>query len=64
MDYFQSDEWLLPIASFIDYFCIIFSTPDANEDKAEKQKVFKDYRETINANLDDFLKEILNVQRE
>jgi hypothetical protein len=64
IDYFQSDEWLMPIASFIDYFCIIFSTKDTEEDKAEKIKVFQDYRSTVNANLNEFLHEILNINRD
>ena len=44
IDFFQSDEWLMPIASFIDYYCIIFSTKDSEKDKSEKMKVFNDYR--------------------
>ena len=54
----------MPIASFIDYFCIIFSTKDTEEDKAEKMKVFQDYRSTVNANLNEFLHEILNINRD
>lgn len=64
VDFFQSDEWLLPIASFIDYYCIIFSTSNTEQDKAEKMKVFDDYRSTVNANLNDFLHEILNINRD
>ena len=29
-DFVQSDEWILPVQSFIDYFCIIFATHDLN----------------------------------
>jgi hypothetical protein len=64
IDFFQSDEWLMPIESFIDYFCIIFSTKDTQEDKAEKIKVFEDYRSIVNANLNEFLHEILNINRD
>jgi len=64
IDFFQSDEWLLPIASFIDYYCIIFSSQDIEEDKPEKMKVFTDYRTTVNANLNEFLHEILNINRD
>jgi hypothetical protein len=64
VDFFQSDEWLLPIASFIDYYCIIFSTSNTEQDKTEKMKVFDDYRSTVNANLNDFLHEILNINRD
>ena len=64
IDFFQSDEWLLPIASFIDYYCIIFSTNNTEEDKPEKMKVFTDYRTTVNANLNEFLHEILNINRD
>ena len=64
VDFFQSDEWLMPIASFIDYYCIIFSTEDLEEDKPEKMKVFNDYRTSVNSNLNDFLSEILNINRD
>ena len=26
IDFIESDEWLLPIESFIDYFCLMFPT--------------------------------------
>jgi len=26
IDFIESDEWLLPIESFIDYFCLVFPT--------------------------------------
>ena len=40
VDFIESDEWLLPIESFTDYFCIVFPTKDYNEHKAEKLKVY------------------------
>ena len=40
IDFIESDEWLLPIESFIDYFCLLFPTPNYNEERPEKMKIF------------------------
>lgn len=40
VDYIDSDEWVLPIKSFIDYYCLVFSSEDPEEHLVEKQKVF------------------------
>ena len=40
IDFIESDEWLLPIESFIDYFCILFPTMDYSVNKPEKMKIF------------------------
>ena len=43
IDFIESDEWLLPIESFIDYFCIAFPTPEPTVHLAEKTKIFDEY---------------------
>ena len=43
IDFIESDEWLLPIESFIDYFCLLFPTQDYDDHKPEKVKVFDEY---------------------
>ena len=49
----------MPIESFIDYFCLVFPTNNQNDHKAEKMKVFTEYKTIVNANLNKFLKDIL-----
>ena len=60
IDFIESDEWLLPIESFIDYFCSIFPTPDYDTDRKEKLQVFREYKSVVKTNLTIFLTEILN----
>ena len=60
MDFIESDEWLLPIESFIDYFCIMFPTDDLEEHRPEKLKIFNEYRSIVKLNLETFLVDILN----
>ena len=64
IDFIESDEWLLPIESFIDYFCLLFPTNDYNENIREKMKIFQEYKAVCKVNLDDFLKEILNYNND
>ena len=64
IDFIESDEWLLPIESFIDYFCIMFPTMDYNENRPEKMKIFQEYQAIVKLNLDAFLTEILNYNNE
>ena len=64
IDFIESDEWLLPIESFIDYFCIMFPTMDYNENRPEKMKIFQEYQAIVKLNLDAFLTEILNYNGE
>ena len=60
IDFIESDEWLLPIESFIDYFCLLFPTQNSQENEREKMKIFEEYRSIVKLNLESFLKEILN----
>ena len=64
IDFIESDEWLLPIKSFIDYFCLMFPTQDSNQHRVEKQKIFAEYQSIVKLNLDNFLKEILNYTKD
>ena len=64
IDYIESDEWLLPIESFIDYFNIAFPTPDPQDHFNEKNKIFQEYIAVIQTNLNQFLREILNYSAE
>jgi hypothetical protein len=64
IDFIESDEWLLPIESFIDYFCIAFPTPEPQEHFEEKNKIFQEYKQVVQTNLHKFLKEILNYSHE
>ena len=60
VDFIESDEWLMPIESFIDYFCLMFPTSNYDEHLPEKMKIFQEYRSVVKMNLDSFLTEILN----
>ena len=64
IDFIDSDEWLLPIESFIDYFCLLFPTQDYEQDKPEKMKIFTEYRSIVKLNLESFLTEILNYNND
>ena len=64
IDFIESDEWLMPIESFIDYFCLMFPTQDYEEHKPEKFKIFQEYRSIVKLNLDSFLTEILNYNND
>mmetsp|Transcript_7563 Transcript_7563/g.10725 ORF Transcript_7563/g.10725 Transcript_7563/m.10725 type:complete len:139 (-) Transcript_7563:1364-1780(-) len=64
IDFIESDEWLMPIESFIDYFCLVFPTQDYDDHKPEKMKVFQEYQSIVKLNLDSFLYEILNYGKE
>ena len=64
VDFIESDEWLLPIESFIDYFCIMFPEEDYETNRPEKMKIFDEYRAIVKLNLETFLKDILNFGNE
>ena len=51
-DYLDSDEWIFPIQSFIDYYCVVFSTEDPKENFEEKGVVYNEYKQIVCANLD------------
>jgi hypothetical protein len=64
MDFIESDEWLLPIESFIDYFCIMFPSSDSGENRPEKMRIFNEYRSIVKLNLETFLHDILNYSND
>ena len=63
LDFIYSDEWLNPINTFIEEYCLIFATNEPEEFKDEKNKVFESYRKMVASTLDDFLTQILGIQR-
>ena len=64
MDFIESDEWLLPIESFIDYFCIMFPSNEIEENRPEKMRIFNEYRSIVKLNLETFLHDILNYSND
>lgn len=36
VDYLGSAEWIFPVQSFIDYYCLVFATEDKKEHLPEK----------------------------
>ena len=64
IDYIESDEWLLPIESFIDYFCLVFPTNNTQHHRPEKMKVYAEYKSIVNANLNNFLRDILAYDKD
>ena len=54
----------MPIESFIDYFCLVFPTNNVNDHRAEKLKVYAEYKSIVNANLDKFLRDILAYSKD
>ena len=61
IDFIESDEWLLPIRSFIDYFSLMFPpTESVNEHRDEKQKIYDEYKLIVASNLEQVLAEIRN----
>lgn len=63
-DFLDSDEWIFPIQSFIDYYCIVFPTSDPQEHLSEKQTVFGEYKQIVKVNLDRFLSEVLGIRND
>ena len=53
--FFKTPDWTIPIKSFIEEYCLIFS-PDANyETLKEKKRIFTEYKLLINELLSRFL---------
>lgn len=64
IDFIESDEWLLPIESFIDYFSVMFPTSSYNEHFKEKNRIFNEYKSIVKLNMETFLTEILNYSHD
>ena len=56
-----SDEWVLPVQSFIDYYCVVFATEDYQEHLEEKQRVYHEYKKIVSGNLNSFLQSGLGI---
>ena len=63
MDFIYSYEWLEPINTFIEEYCLIFSGNDDDKWSVENSKGFKQYRKMVGSTLDTFLKDVLGMQR-
>lgn len=63
-DFLDSDEWIFPVQSFIDYYCVVFAHEDPKENFTEKQVVYKEYKEIVCSNLDKFLADVIGLTRE
>lgn len=63
LEYMVSAEWVLPVRSFIDYYCVVFATKDYNEHLEEKQRVYGEYKEVVSGNLNTFLNSSLGIGR-
>lgn len=64
MDFLNTDEWILPIESFITNYCLVFSTDDPKESFAEKNQIYDEYKRIMTENLDKFLNGVLGMTRE
>ena len=44
MDFLETDEWIFPVQSFIDYYCVVFATDIPLEHLEEKSRVYDEYK--------------------
>ena len=51
----------MPVESFIEYYCIIFATNNEQEHFEEKQSIYKEYKQIVGSNLQNFLKNVLKM---
>jgi len=58
-----SDEWVLPVRSFIDYYCVVFATKDYKEHLEEKERVYSEYKTIVSGNLNTFLNSVLGIDQ-
>ena len=47
LKYLKSKQFRVPIQSFIDTYCVIFSPVDIGDDAEEKQKIFAEYKKVV-----------------
>jgi The ARF-like 2 binding protein BART len=63
LNYMASDEWVLPVQSFIDYYCVVFATEEYHEHQDEKQRVYQEYKQIVSGNLNIFLHSGLGISQ-
>jgi hypothetical protein len=51
VDFLCSQDWNMPVQSFIEYYCIIFASENEQEHFAEKQTIYKEYKQVVGTNL-------------
>ena len=61
IDYLESEEWIIPVQSFIDYYCVVFATKNKTEHIQEKQRVYDEYKSVVGGNLNYFTSSILQL---
>ena len=61
VDYLESAEWIMPVQSFIDYYCVVFYSQDRNEDFEAKSKIYEEYKSIVGGNLNQFLTGVLKI---
>ena len=44
MDFLETDEWIFPVQSFIDYYCVVFATDVPLEHLEEKSRIYDEYK--------------------
>jgi hypothetical protein len=44
VDFLGSQEWVMPVQSFIDYYCVIFATDSPEDHLTEKKRVYDEYK--------------------
>jgi len=63
LQFLASDEWILPVWSFIDYYCVVFATKDVKEHLEEKLRIYNEYKTIVSANLNSFLTAVLAIDQ-
>lgn len=61
VDFLGSAEWIFPVQSFIDYYCVVFATEDLQEHLAEKSRVYSEYKSIVGSNLNQFLTSVMDI---
>ena len=64
VEFLETDEWIFPIQSFIDYYCVIFATDAPLEHLEEKSRVYEQYKNTVSTNMNEFLSSVLGITRQ
>ena len=57
----ESAEWVMPVQSFIDYYCVVFYSKDHKQDFEAKSKICEEYKSIVGGNLNQFLTNVLKI---
>jgi len=61
VDFLGSQEWNMPVQSFIDYYCVIFATDSPEDHLTEKKRVYDEYKQVVGSNLDRFMRTVMHM---